>query len=86
MKKLIITSQYGMLSRGRHSARKVLKDRTLWAEKDEYGRIIINEPGRWFLFSSDGFAREARATIIIEKDGNWRIVGDTKRFTIVEDF
>lgn len=81
----VVTSHYGTLSRGRHSARKkISKSEIQWADKDARGNLVINSPGEWYLHCSDGFRREARAVLIIKEDGSYEFIGDTNRFRIVE--
>lgn len=82
--KLIITSSYGSLSRGRHSARKGKGSSVEWADKDVKGRLVITEPGLWSLHCSDGFKREARATLEVFEDGTWDMEGETRRFDVIE--
>lgn len=81
---ITVTSQYGTLSRGRHSARQGNGDSAQWAEKNAKGQIVITEPGTWQLHCSDGFKRTARATLVVEADGNWTMTGDTRRFDVIE--
>lgn len=81
---IVVTSQYGVLSRGRHSARKGKGDAVAWADKNAKGQLVIAEPGVWQLHCSDGFNRTARAVIEVDADGDWEMTGDTKRFTVVE--
>lgn len=81
---LVITSQYGTLSRGRHSARQGNGDSARWAEKNAKGHLVITEPGTWMLHCSDGFNRTARAVLTVDEDGNWEMTGDTKRFTVLD--
>lgn len=80
---IVITSQYGTLSRGRHSARKGNGEKAVWAEKNVKGQLVIREPGIWNLHCSDGFRREARARIEVKEDGGWEMGGDTRRFDVV---
>lgn len=79
---IVVTSQYGRLSRGRHSARKGNGDKAVWADKDAYGRIVITEPGKWLLHCADGFSRTARAVLSVDADGDWEMSGDTRRFDV----
>jgi hypothetical protein len=81
---IIVTSQYGVLSRGRHSARLESGSEVQWAARDSQGRLVITEPGVWALHCSDGFRRVARATLTVDADGSWRMTGDTRRFDVVE--
>lgn len=81
---ITITSQYGTLSRGRHSARQGNGDSARWAEKNTKGQIVITEPGVWSLHCTDGFNRVARAVLTVDEDGGWEMTGDTKRFTVIE--
>jgi hypothetical protein len=83
MWKITITSQYGTLSRGRHSARKGPAGKAQWAEKDERGNLVISEEGTWNLHCTDGFSRVARATLTVRPDGEWTMTGDTKRFDVI---
>ena len=80
---ITITSQYGTLSRGRHSARRTAKGETVWAEKNGGGQLVITEPGTWQLHCSDGFSRSTRAVLTVAKDGTWKMTGDTKRFEVL---
>lgn len=77
-----ITSQYGILSRGRHSARRGTGS-VEWAAKDRSGNLILT-PGKWNLHCTDGFNRAARAVAVVDKAGNCEITGDTSRFTILK--
>ena len=79
-----ITSQYGRLSRGRHSARQAHGSGFKWAPRDAHGRLIIREPGVWILHCSDGFRRSARAVLEVAPDGTWEISGDDSRFRVTE--
>lgn len=81
---IVISSQYGVLSRGRHSARKGRGDDVRWAEKNAKGQLLITEPGKWLLHCSDGFDRSARAVLEVDEDGGWEMTGDTKRFDVLE--
>ena len=83
MFKIVVTSQYGTLSRERHSARKGAGSYAQWAKKDERGNLIINEEGSWMLHCTDGFNRVARATLKVQKNGDWTMTGDTKRFDVI---
>ncbi len=60
----VVSSQYGTLSRGRHSARQSGE----WAEKSEKGNLILTS-GTWLLHCSDGFSRTARGSVTIPEDG-----------------
>lgn len=80
---IVVTSSYGILSRGRHSARLGNGASVRWAEKNVKGQLVIREPGLWNLHCSDGFRREARAVIEVKEDGTWEMGGDTKRFDVV---
>lgn len=80
---LIITSTYGTLSRGRHSARQGNGRSAQWAAKNAKGQLVVG-PGVWQLHCSDGFRREARAVLTIDEDGGWEMEGDTERFFVVE--
>lgn len=84
MVKIIVTSQYGRLSRGRHSARQGNGPAAKWATKDAHGRIIIDEPGVWALHCSDGYSREARAVLTVDADGSWKMTGSTSRFAVLD--
>ena len=81
---IVLTSQYGALSRGRHSARRGNGPSAAWAGKDGYGRLVITEPGVWLLHCSDGYSRSARATLTVDADGGWEMTGDTRRFDVAE--
>lgn len=81
---ITVTSHYGTLSRGRHSARIGNGSDARWAEKDTLGRLVITEPGNWQLHCSDGFNREARAVLSVDEGGGWRMTGDTRRFDVVD--
>lgn len=83
--RIVVDSQYGGLSRGRHSARIGNGSAVIWADKDARGLLIITEPGTWQLHCSDGFSRSARAVLLVDEDGDWEITGDTHRFDVVED-
>lgn len=84
MTAIVITSQYGTLSRGRHSARQGNGSAARWAGKNAKGQLVITDPGTWMLHCSDGFRREARAVIVVDADGGWEMTGDTKRFDVIE--
>ena len=79
-----VTSSYGALSRGRHSARKGTGSDVQWADKDARGAMIINSPGIWKLHCSDGFKRTATATLQVDDEGAWEMTGDVKRFDVLE--
>lgn len=79
---ITVTSQYGTLSRGRHSARQGNGSSAVWAPKDESGNLVLSA-GTWQLHCSDGFNRTARAVIVVKEDGGYRMTGDTKRFDVV---
>lgn len=81
--KIIVSSQYGNLSRGRHSARKKNGNDTIWADKTSNGNLLITEAGTWHLHCSDGFNRIAKATITIKENGHWEMNGDVKRFDVI---
>lgn len=78
-----VTSSYGTLSRGRHSARKGSGTDVEWADKDARGSLVITTPGLWKLHCSDGFKRSATACLTVEEDGSWEMTGDTKRFDVL---
>jgi len=81
---LLIDSQYGRLSRGRHSARQGSGDSATWAKKTDSGDLLITESGVWALHCSDGFNRTARATLKVSRDGSWSLTGDQKRFFVTD--
>ena len=81
---IIVDSQNGTLSRGRHSARQGNGGSARWAEKNGNGQIVITEPGVWNLHCSDGYNRSARAVLTVDQDGDWEMTGDTKRFDVIE--
>lgn len=81
--RIIVTSQYGILSRGRHSARLVSGGSTTWADKDANGNLVIDSPGQWQLHCSDGFKRTGKAVLTVKEDGDWEMTGDTKRFDVI---
>lgn len=81
--RIIVTSQYGTLSRGRHSARQGNGASASWAAKDGNGNMVIDRPGQWLLHCTDGFKRSARATLTVDGDGGWEMTGDTGRFDIL---
>lgn len=80
---IVVTSQYGILSNGRHSARTGTKASPTWAKKNSKGQLVITEAGVWLLHCSDGFNRTAKATITVEANGDWEMTGDTKRFNVI---
>lgn len=82
--RITVNSQYGRLSRGRHSARQGSGDSTRWAEKNAKGQLVITEPGVWAMHCSDGFRRSARAVLTVDDDGGWEMTGDTGRFDVAE--
>lgn len=82
--KLYISSQYGNLSRGRHSARKGQGKQVIWAQK-ERGMLVITSPGEWHLHATDGFSRTARALLVVKEDGTWSMRGDSDRFRVIEE-
>lgn len=82
--RIVVTSDFGTLSRGRHSARQGNGNAARWAAKDGKGNLVITEAGEWRLHCSDGFRREARATLVVQPDGDWRMTGETRRFDIIE--
>ena len=81
---IIISSQYGTLSRGRHSARLGSGSAVQWATKDGRGNLVIDSPGSWQLHCTDGFNRTARAVLTVKSSGSWTLSGDSKRFTVTE--
>lgn len=81
--RITVTSHYGTLSRGRHSARQGNGDSAKWAGKNAKGQLVITEPGTWQLHCSDGFSRSARAVLTVNEDGGWEMSGDTKRFDVL---
>ena len=87
--KIVVTSKYGTLSRGRHSARQEKrvgnKKEVIWASKTPNGSILIDAPGVWYLHCTDGFKREARAVLTVSEDGYWEMEGGTKYFDVIED-
>lgn len=83
--KIVLSSQYGTLSRGRHSARIGNGENATWAAKDGSGNLVITRPGRWQLHCTDGFNRVAKATLTVAADGDWDMSGDCKRFAIIAD-
>ena len=87
--KIVVTSTFGTLSRGRHSARQE-KGRgkakeVIWAGKDARGNLVIDAPGVWCLHCTDGFKREGRAVLTVSEDGYWEMDGETKYFDVLED-
>ena len=80
---LTVTSDYGVLSRGRHSARTGSGSKVIWAGKDSRGNLVITSAGQWQLHCADGFKRSARATLTVAEDGSWEMTGDTKRFDVL---
>ena len=83
--KIVITSSFGTLSRGRHSARLGLGSDVTWAGKDARGNLVIDKAGVWQLHCTDGFRRTARAILEVDEDGGWEMSGDTRRFDVIED-
>jgi hypothetical protein len=81
--KIIVTSQYGTLSRGRHSARIGNGPNATWAAKDSDGDLVITEAGKWQLHCTDGFNRVAKAVLEVKPNGKWSMTGDTSRFDVV---
>lgn len=81
---IVVTSQYGTLSRGRHSARQGNGASAHWAGKNGKGQIVITEPGVWALHCSDGFGREGRAVLTVDEEGGWEMTGDTRRFDVID--
>lgn len=81
---IVVTSSFGTLSRGRHSARQGNGSSAVWAEKNAKGQLVITSPGRWELHCSDGFSREARAVLVVDEDGGWEMTGQTSRFDVIE--
>lgn len=80
---IVVTSHLGTLSRGRHSARIGNGDNAIWANKDENGNLVIEQSGSWQLHCTDGFKRIGRAVLKVEEDGNWKMIGDTNRFSVI---
>ena len=83
--KIVISSQYGTLSRGRHSARIGSSSDVIWAAKDGKGNLVIDRPGEWQLHCSDGFRRSARAVLKVKPNGDWKMTGDASRFDVIAD-
>ena len=83
--KIVLTSDYGTLSRGRHSARIGNGSAAEWADKDGSGNLVITRPGRWQLHCTDGFSRVAKAVLTVSANGDWSMTGDTKRFDVIAD-
>ena len=83
--KIVLTSDYGTLSRGRHSARIGNGSAAEWADKDGSGNLIVTRPGRWQLHCTDGFSRTAKAVLTVKANGDWEMTGDTKRFDVIAD-
>lgn len=83
--KLIVSSTYGTLSRGRHSARLGNGGSAVWADKDAHGNIVITAPGQWALHCSDGFKRSAKAVLTVEPNGDWEMTGETRRFDVKDE-
>lgn len=81
--RIIITSQYGTLSRGRHSARQGNGSAAQWAARDGRENLIIDAAGAWQLHCADGFRRTARATLRVDADGSYTMTGDCGRFTVL---
>jgi hypothetical protein len=81
--KIVLTSDYGTLSRGRHSARVGNGPSATWAAKDASGNLVITEPGTWQLHCTDGFRRVAKAVLVVKPNGKWSMTGDTSRFDVV---
>jgi len=82
-KTVIVTSQYGRLSRGRHSARQGKGDAAQWAPTDAQGNLLLTA-GTWNLHCTDGFNRTARAVITVKPNGAWEMSGDSSRFDVVK--
>jgi len=80
--KITVTSQYGTLSRGRHSARIGNGSSATWAAKDANGDLVITEAGKWQLHCTDGFKRVGRAVLTVKPNGKWLMTGDTSRFDV----
>lgn len=83
MEAIIVTSQYGVLSRGKHSARLGSGSAVSWAARDGAGRLVIDQPGRWQLHCTDGFSRVGRAVLTVAADGSYTLSGDRSRFSVV---
>lgn len=81
---IVVTSQYGTLSRGRHSARRGSGTSAIWCPKDARGNLVIDEAGTYQLHCTDGFSRAARAVLEVADDGDWEMTGDTRRFDVIE--
>ena len=82
MDPIIITSQYGTLSRGKHSARLGSGSDVEWAGRDSAGRLVIDRPGKWQLHCTDGFSRVGRAVLTVAADGSYTLSGDARRFSV----
>ena len=83
--RIVISSQYGTLSRGRHSARIGSGSSVTWAAKDSSGNLVIDQPGKWQLHCSDGFQRSARGVLTVKPNGDWEMTGDVRRFDVIAD-
>ena len=62
-----VRGQYANLSRGKHCAKHVPSG--TWAETDENGSLILDQPGKWMLHTSDGFSRKETVYVTVKKDG-----------------
>jgi hypothetical protein len=65
---IIVRGDYAHLSRGKHCAKHMPSGR--WADRDDNGDLILNEPGKWMLHTSDGFSRKETVYVVLDSDGS----------------
>jgi len=62
--------RYAHCSRGKHYARHVQSGR--WAQRPADSLddvLVLDEPGKWFVGSSDGFRRKESRYVIVTEGG-----------------
>lgn len=83
--RVVVTSTFGSLSRGQHTAWCKYKGQVKWAAKDSQGRLVLDMEREWHLYCTDGFSREATAVLRVRRSGKHTMKGDTVPFRVVED-
>lgn len=77
---VIIRGDWAHLSRGKHCAKHISSG--AWADRNDRGDLILDQPGRWMLHTSDGFARRATVYATVSEDLT-SVMGLGSRFEVV---